>query len=1250
MSDQKDTHIKVTADNTQAKATLQEINELADTAQRKINQAFNAVQNNNGFVSNKAVAGAQNGVGDLYSLRGDLQNQLDQARSNQTPNQLSQTEAELTPKLDKIAQLLQQLHQANAGKMNAINNARTTSSRAFRSDINVGGFDYGTQNINDQIDMRSLRSDLNNWVSIMRRTGNNWREAQQAHSVSYNRYQEYKSAIANSKQRMYGFREQLDRNNTNGAYGSFYARYQQVQAEAKKASGVAGQAGATREQVAWARELDEQVKAMSKLNDKYQQMSAILDRGSQNLKGNGSLAGSINGANGVKVGTDPNSILGQLKQRGYFIARGGVAGAIAGTTAALASGTSLRLNSFDDIKSTAYANGGRDNMVQNRLGDVGFRWGYNGADMAQFQNAFTGSTGRTDNFSRNSGGGAAEAWARQSRVLGGANQESTLQLEQAAGNANGMSGSEMRRLGNDITNSIINSGMGAKASQQQAGLAQMYTNAAQYGASRSDLRNMAGFQASMSRYGSQFQGTQFAQQTQQMAQGLGNWQNPIARQMFGMGNPSRYQGVEGQARMEEDMQNLQKQPWKMRRVIQNAYRMSGNNKEIAAQTLSNVTGVPMATTKKWIDAANNGDMSQSQFEKYVRKTKRSGSQADQNFSKTGASKLLKYNASLADSAIKASHALDGFSSMLAKVMKHSGGVGATLTGFVGGGIASFAQNGMALMALSMLKGRNWRALKGIKNIRSMRDAKNVFRDFRNVKNASKEAGRFTKGVGKVFGLAKKIPGVGFVSRHLGGLKSLSKKIPFLDLAFAVGDLKGGHPLDAIAEFSGLGSFLSGSKFLHGIESSWKDAFHGQFSKMGYDAAKAWHRIPFLGKIFNPKNSRYYKDTIAKDRMRHMSVSEARRYAQKMNKARREGNSSIWRRAGQFMLRHKKGLAAAGVGSLALLGMSGVAHAATRKREASAKKRKNATTQSEDWKLLRGYNKMLDHAMRVVQAAKSIVSGDSKDKGDSGDVSGTSGKGEEAIKSVAKKMAKKFSLPEAYFQAQMDFESTHGTSKIATEGNNYGGIKFVGQKGAHSGSGSPEGDSYAYYDKLDDFANDYARILTNDGIHSGMSVDQFIGTLKSHGYMGADEGSYLAAVKSLMGKANGGMRFHRLGGSLLADRATQVGSQDVFAEAGTEAYTPLNAGHYADGLANLKDLAGIFGKQVVDQSALSSSKTTTVNPSYNINLTINGGTDDPDNLAQTVASKVREILSQYDQKQNQQMQHAYFANETSGLFV
>ena len=64
----------------------------------------------------------------------------------------------------------------------------------------------------------------------------------------------------------------------------------------------------------------------------------------------------------------------------------------------------------------------------------------------------------------------------------------------------------------------------------------------------------------------------------------------------------------------------------------------------------------------------------------------------------------------------------------------------------------------------------------------------------------------------------------------------------------------------------------------------------------------------------------------------------------------------------------------------------------------------------------------------------------------------------------------------------------------------------------------------------------------------------------------------------------------------------------------------------------------------------SGKSTTINPSYNINLTINGGTDDPDTLAQTVANKVREMLSQYDNQQAMSNQQTFFANETSGLLV
>lgn len=1228
MADQKDTHIKVTADNSQAKATLQEINELVDTAQRKINQAFNSVQNNNGFVSNKAVAGAQNGIGDLHALQRELQSQLDNARSTQIPEQAQQTEASIAPKLDRIAQALQQLNQVNAGKMSAINSAQTTSSRAFRENVTVNGVDYGTQNINNDIDMRTLRSDLNNFMSSLRRTGNNWSEAQQTGNVSYNRYQEYRASLDNSNERFNDLRYNLSEDKK-GIYGRFSKQFQDVQEEAKKASNVASRAGASREEVERARALDEQVKEMSKVNDQYRRMQAILEKGNQRLNGsNGKsgLAGSINNANNVNVGIDPNSFWGQIKQRSFSIARGAVAGGAAGITGAMAMGTNLRLNSFDDIKSTAYANGGRDNMVQNRLGDLGFHWGYSGADMAQFQNAFTSSTGNTDRFGRNAGGGAAEAWARQSRVLGGATQQSTLQLEQAAGNANGMTGSEMRRLGNTVTNSILNSNMEAKASQQQAGLAQMYQNGSPYGMSQSDLRNMAGFQASMSRYGSQFQGTQFAQQTQQMAQGLGNWQNPIARQMFAMGNPSRYQGVEGQAREEEDMQNLQKQPWRMRRVIQNAYRMSGNNKEIAAQTLSNVTGVSMATTKKWIDAANNGDMSQSQFEKYVKKTKKSGSQADQGFSKTGASKLLKYNASLADSAIKASHALDGFAGMLSKVMKHSGGFGAGIAGLAGGTVGSIAQNFIGDALWSWGKGKNWRALKGLRNVRSIKDFKSVMGSFRNAEKGATGATfrNITRGTrGKVNSVLRSASGLkGRIGKRLAqheaermagnvgkkGLKGILKGIPGIGTVANLG-------------FAG-----------------W-DALHGDWGNTAFDLLGMIPGVGTATDVAQMFGAGDVADKALKGKLKGMSVKDARRYVARINR-RRAGRTGLLGKLGRY---GKYLLPGIGAGLLGMDLLGGTVHASTR--------RKNATVQSEDWKILRGYNKMLSRAMRVVQAAKSITSGDSKGDKSDGDISGTGGKGDKAIRSIAKAVAKKTGLDAKNIYAQLALESADGSSNESKTDNNFGGIKFANQPGATPGQGSPEGDNYAHFKNTDAFANAYAKILQADGLRSGMSPDEWASQLKKKGYFTADVGSYAAGLKTWVDKyAVGGMRFHATGGSLLADSATMANPTDIFGEAGTEAYTPLNAGHYNDGLANLKDLAGVFGKRVVDQSELSSNRSTTVNPNYNINLTINGGTDDPDSLAQKVASKVREMLSQYDQSQNRQMQHAYFANETSGLFV
>ena len=83
MSKQEDTNIKVTADVDPAKASLREIEDLVSSTQQKINRVFSTVQDNNGQISNKQLAGVQNGFGRLDEVKSALDNALNQARSEE---------------------------------------------------------------------------------------------------------------------------------------------------------------------------------------------------------------------------------------------------------------------------------------------------------------------------------------------------------------------------------------------------------------------------------------------------------------------------------------------------------------------------------------------------------------------------------------------------------------------------------------------------------------------------------------------------------------------------------------------------------------------------------------------------------------------------------------------------------------------------------------------------------------------------------------------------------------------------------------------------------------------------------------------------------------------------------------------------------------------------------------------------------------------------------------------------------------
>lgn len=1237
--DNKQTKITVSADIDPAKQSLNELIGLVEDAQRGIYKAFNASQNNNGQLSNRQLANAQNGIGHINDAINTLQAERDSAMATQTGSQRDTTVNNLESRIQVLSQGLDRIMSSNEGKLNAINSSRTTSSRAFRvtddtTEQEFAGFRAGAN---------SVRSDTHNLHNTLMRENNNLEQSISSKYISYNRYKQYQASVAAGDSRIKELQKIFDPTNKKSEYNLFNTKYEKVRSQAWAANRVASRSGATTKEIAYARALDEQVKELDKTKQKYDDIQAELSKTEKAWK---TLSKNVNAVtdndSNVKIGTDPNSFWGALKKRSFTIGRGALAAGVASTMGAISNGNNLRLSNFDNIKSTMYGTGMNDRQVMNRLGDAGYAYGYSGADMSQFANAYTSSTGNVGSI--NGVSNVARTWAEQSRVTGGT-QQSTLTLEQAAGNSANLNSSQMKSVGNAITNAITSSGMSAKASEQQQGLAMLYQNGAAYGMNATNERDMAGLQASLSHYGSQFQGTQGAQTIMSVTQSLGNYNNPAMRQLFANGNP-RYTGVEGSARLMEDMQNMNKNPATMKRVLGAALRSNNGNVENTAAMLSYQSGgtVSVDTYKRLIKAMNNHALNKSTLRKYTNDS----SQANKNknsYEKSGGAALQKQEAALADSAMKASQALDMFRNTLAKLDKMGGGLsplgggfGATLGSGIIQGVGGFI--GDRVMGKIATRGAE-SGLRGIMSdiggfLRGGKGPKGGAGAGKIAEEVEKEANGASKikRAGSLIEKVKNLRGVSKLGRFAGKAGKLAKRVPLLDAVFAVSDFKSGHPLDSLADIAGPFGLLSGSKFLHRNERMVKELFHGNVHKAGQIGADLWSNVPGIGIIYRKmRGSKLAKE----EAMKHMSVKDAKKAATKLNRHEAE-NPSLLRRAGRFALKHRKGL---------LLGAAGVGLAGLFGETAHASSRKHGKT-SEAWKILRGYNKMLDHAMRVVQAAKSIKNGgdSSKSDDDGGDISGTGGKGDKAIRSIAKAVAKKLGVDPKLVYAQLALESADGSSQEAVKDNNFAGIK-----GSGGGAATDDGGIYQHFNSTDDFANAYANILRNDGVHSGMSVEDWANTLHAHHYFTADPGSYANQMRSWVNKyATGGIRYHATGGPLITDIATTNNGTDVYGEAGTEAYVPLNAGHYQDGLSTIQQLAGMFGKKLVDQSKLGGNRATTINPSYNINLTIQGGTDDAQGLAQTVANKVRQMLQQYDNSQQVQNQQMFYSNETSGLFA
>ena len=131
-------------------------------------------------------------------------------------------------------------------------------------------------------------------------------------------------------------------------------------------------------------------------------------------------------------------------------------------------------------------------------------------------------------------------------------------------------------------------------------------------------------------------------------------------------------------------------------------------------------------------------------------------------------------------------------------------------------------------------------------------------------------------------------------------------------------------------------------------------------------------------------------------------------------------------------------------------------------------------------------------------------------------------GIDSIRNIANIMAQKYGANPQFVAAQLAHESANGTSQLAVENHNYGGLTQSTPNGEENKQ--PDGSNYYRMFGSDE---EYADAMYNDffkyypEILKAQTIDEYSHILKQNGYYGASETDYTNSLKGWLGKAGQG---------------------------------------------------------------------------------------------------------------------------------
>ena len=266
-------------------------------------------------------------------------------------------------------------------------------------------------------------------------------------------------------------------------------------------------------------------------------------------------------------------------------------------------------------------------------------------------------------------------------------------------------------------------------------------------------------------------------------------------------------------------------------------------------------------------------------------------------------------------------------------------------------------------------------------------------------------------------------------------------------------------------------------------------------------------------------------------------------------------------------------------------------------------------------LLKGFNDMLDKALRVIAQAKDIKGGGDDDSGGSGDdvddVSGPKGSGVKrwkgTIKKVAKAMGQKITDKDVQNILSLIEHESQGNEKV-TQGYIPG-----------DPNNAPQNRARGLLQFVPSTFDNY-KVKGHENIFSG--VDSL--------YALFNDSSWRSDINPSGGWNPHGSRVkHARGG--IYNSETMRSSRDMIAEDGTEAAVPLNSKHAQDGRNMLDKISPMLGRVSLDKNEVSSlSKgNTNFSPNVNINVSVPSGANGNDiasSVSQGVNSALEETMS------------------------